>query len=1172
MKVKVVYGETDFDIYARPNSTAGQLVNRIAMRLLGTAAMIKVTDANKNAINPDNLVHTLDQPLSVICLPNYSQVKYSSASFALWNQAFTTTLLEILDNSSQPELTYITKRLLSFLPCDHTIMHSSVDDYLQMINEAQSDEKFKYLLHCINHFTPDTKKEIENKLDKVWEKLKSQTKCISAVFEFFLCVLNGENRSEYTMFMGGRVFRALYLHDKKSYQIATDLYTKTLTKYINVNDNEILKKMLIGCDDEEWPYLREIFKTFNSKDPVFTACIEEVSTTKLANKFIIKLLAMYVKEVMSSSEKIEPFLETINHLDNCDADELIDVMRVITDLNIIKSREHFQSHQELNKMISLAFKKGSLAAEELILNFYRQFETIQSQSTSNILRQFFDQKFDVWNYKSSEHKQNLLGVGLRNLDSTCYMNSLFQVFNRIPEFLNEIFASSDANLQSLQWVLASLQKSNRDYIDPGKFITEWNGWDGQTVDPAIEHDVTEFYHYVIKDCPETAQDLFKGEQVITYTGDGFEKEVTEEFFSLPIKIRGFNNLVQSINSLIEPQIVNDFDDGNGNKINVSKLIKITKCPKVLVIQLTRFEFDQQRQRNIKNNQRFEFPEHLNIIPIIQDEKNAFYSLHSIICHSEGLNRGYYALLRKDKTYHKVTDIFKVNDEPWISIQNQVINELPNGYKEEAFGRPPTQNDQPGNAYLLFYVLDEFWSQNGGDPPEVKIGEDLYNTVQKENEVFGTLQTLFSVEVAKFLQQSPSKDPNIYYLYNVLMHGSSDFKDYIGDITKNIDYPAAIGYTDQNFNNFLAIFEHPVPEDLLDPFVAFSCTMMEKKDAVQILRRILDVLSLDQIQERAITPLLQLVYAYLKENGAPEDPFDIINKLVDFINSCIAQNLTQSIKIDNALLSLAELLKWGKNNNSERLHNSCDFKSIEENYSFIPDHISNIKSLHDFVEQAVKYDLMNIDFFFQLENINDTKLANVLNETNYTLIGSKYPDKVNDILSTVKQEWDQTRLNNFAMRLFPNGIIEKENQPFTIFFLANNFYQDTEPITSLITTSELNVDILEKIIHINSIQNAQTYQYILTSIEQCKDENDILSLIKMNQYLVGCFKIDQLFNTIFSNITDQSVIIPRFDAFIVATKYVNNKEDFQSILGLDVYKKYENLFKNSPSYAEFASKI
>lgn len=1171
-KIKVVYGETDFDIYAKPNSKVSQLIDRIAMRLLGTADMIEITDSNKKNLNPSHLVRTLSQPLSVICKNNYKQVKYSSASFALWNRSFTTTLLQILDNSSNPELTHITKKLLAFLPCDHTIMHSSVDEYLQMINDAQSDEKFKYLLHCINHFTPNIKKEIGEKIENIWATIKSKTNCLSAIFEFFLCILNDENSREYPMFIGGRVFRALYLHDKKAYEMATELYTKTLTKYINVNDQDLLKKMLINCEDDEWPYLKSIFQTFQEKEPIFTACIEEVSNSKLEHKYVIKLLAMYVKEVMSSTDKIEPFLDNINTLDNCDPDELIDVMRVITDLNIIKSREHFQNHQEeLNKMITLAFKKGSLDAEELILNFYRQFETIQTQSTTNILRQFFDQKFDVWGYKSSEHIQSKLGIGLQNLQGTSYMNSLFQVFNQIPQFMNEIFASSEPKLQSLQWILASLQKSIRDYIDPTKFVSEWSGgWNGQNVDPKVEHDVTEFFHYIMYDCPESAKDLFRGEQTIDYAGENFEKQATEQFFSIPVKVKGYTNLVQSINSLLEPEIISDFDDGDGNKIAVSKLMKITKCPKILVVQLRRFEFDPERQRNVKINQRFEFPEHLNIISLLKEEKNTYYSLHSIIC-SDNQGNSFYTLLHKEKNYHKIANIFKSNDEEWIRIADRTITELPNSYKEEAFGgRPNSQNDLPGNAYLLFYVLDEFIAKTENTPVEIQIGEDLYNTIQKENEVFGTMQTLFSVEVAKFLQQSPSKDSNIYYLYNILMHGTNEFQEYINDITKNIDYQTAIGYTDQNFSNFQAIFEKEVPESLLKPFIDFACTMMEKKESVQILRRILDVLTIDQIAEQAITPLLKLVYSYLKTNGAPEDPFDIINKLVDFIRSCITQNLTPSIKIDNAFLSLAELLKWGKTN-KDRLHNSCDLKPIEENYQFIEGHLENVKSLHDFVEQAVKYDLMDIKYFFDLKDIDDQKLANVLSEQNHLTIGRKYPDKISDILSIINAEWEPERLKKFAYDMYPDGILDKDKQPFVTYFLTNNFYKNTEDIIKVISNSPENVEILEKIIQINSIQTEGTYKHVLDCIKTSKNENEILSLIKMYQFLVRLAKAREFFEVVFSNTPNDEIIIPRFEAFVEATGYAG-KNEIQSILESEIYKKHESTFMKSPSFNTFNTRI
>lgn len=951
---KVKNGENHFEIYAKPNSIAVQLIYRIAMRLRRTADVLRVTDSNRNDIDPTCLVQNLDRQLNVICLENSTNANYSSASSTLWNQGFTTILLEILDNSSQPELTYITKRLLSFLPCDQNIMQTSVEDYLQMINDTRNDEKIKYLLHCFKHFDRYKMKDIGDQIHVIWGKLKLQTRIISAVFEFFFYLINDKFDSSWPMFLGGRVFRSFILHDRKSYKIGADLYIKKLNVYINLNDINIIKQIIISCDDEGWPYLSEIIKSFYSKNIVFSACVEEFLNSKLKHKFIIKTLVMLIKEdsnLMIPSKNFDDFFGIINQLDNCNTDEFIDVIRFITDHNKILSHEYFQNHhEELNKMIILGFKKGSFEAEELILRLYASvFDYLElSQATSNIKKQLFDQKFNVWNYKPTGHLQNKHGIGLKNIGSTCYINSLFQVLNRIPEFLNEIFASSDPSLQSLQWVLASLQKSNRDYIDPSIFIAEWNGWKGQNIDPNIEQDVTEFYHYLIQSCPESASNLFIGEQTIKYNGEnGLEKVVSEQFFSLSVKINGFTNLVQSICSMVEPEIVSNFCNENGNKITVTKSLKITQCPKVLVIQLNRFEFDHQNQRKAKNDQKFEFPEHLNIIPLLQDEKNTFYSLHSIICHSEGPNKGYYALLHEDKKYHKAANIFKAKDEKWIRIQNQTIAELPNGYQNESFGE----------ACLLFYVLDDFLTENGGASPEVKIGNDLCNTIHKENETFGMMQTLFSIEVPKFLKDSTLEEPYIYYLYNVLMHGSSEFKDYIDHILECISIKTAIDYTYQNFTNFLEIFEHQVPAALIDPFLKFSCKMMERRESVPILNDIIDVLSLDLINEHAIEPLLKLVYSYLKANGPSLNQFNIIYKLVEFVVSCIKQDLSLSIKIDDAFLSLTKLLNFGENSSIDTLRYLCKFKLIEDNFQLIPDHLSNIESLNGFVEQAIKYNLI-----------------------------------------------------------------------------------------------------------------------------------------------------------------------------------------------------------------------
>lgn len=66
-------------------------------------------------------------------------------------------------------------------------------------------------------------------------------------------------------------------------------------------------------------------------------------------------------------------------------------------------------------------------------------------------------------------------------------------------------------------------------------------------------------------------------------------------------------------------------------------------PPVLNLQLKRFEYDMMTGNMIKINDKFEFPERLDVNPFLveqQDQPN-YYVLHSVLVHSGGVHGGHY---------------------------------------------------------------------------------------------------------------------------------------------------------------------------------------------------------------------------------------------------------------------------------------------------------------------------------------------------------------------------------------------------------------------------------------------------------------------------------------------------------------------------------------------------
>lgn len=74
----------------------------------------------------------------------------------------------------------------------------------------------------------------------------------------------------------------------------------------------------------------------------------------------------------------------------------------------------------------------------------------------------------------------------------------------------------------------------------------------------------------------------------------------------------------------------------GNVIcqDAKKGIIFQSFPPVLHLQLKRFQYDWERDENYKVNDRFEFPEHINLDEFLDvpEDTPADYTLHSVLVH------------------------------------------------------------------------------------------------------------------------------------------------------------------------------------------------------------------------------------------------------------------------------------------------------------------------------------------------------------------------------------------------------------------------------------------------------------------------------------------------------------------------------------------------------------
>lgn len=109
---------------------------------------------------------------------------------------------------------------------------------------------------------------------------------------------------------------------------------------------------------------------------------------------------------------------------------------------------------------------------------------------------------DVLNWENPKifDKSSSGYVGLKNLGSICYVNSLMQQFYMLPALRNNLLSISmnplnEENLLfQIQKMFSYLHKSERQYFNPHHFCRNFKDWEGNPINTALQQDVLEFYN------------------------------------------------------------------------------------------------------------------------------------------------------------------------------------------------------------------------------------------------------------------------------------------------------------------------------------------------------------------------------------------------------------------------------------------------------------------------------------------------------------------------------------------------------------------------------------------------------------------------------------------------------------------------------------------------------
>jgi ubiquitin carboxyl-terminal hydrolase 7 len=241
-----------------------------------------------------------------------------------------------------------------------------------------------------------------------------------------------------------------------------------------------------------------------------------------------------------------------------------------------------------------------------------------------------------------------------------------------------------------------------------KALTKSFGWDDyQTF---VQHDIQEFLR-VLMDNLETKMkgtsldgriaNLFRGKSrlYIRCLEVDYKSERDEDFYDLSMVVRGCPDLVRSFELSVEKEHLvgdNKYSVEGIGKSDAEMGIEFLEFPSILQLHLRRFEFDFHWDRMMMINDRFEFPETIDLSPFLAKEadrsRSAKFDLYGVLVHTGSAQGGhYFAFLRPSMA----PEWFQFNDTRVSRATSQQA--IQDNYGSAA---------QATSGYMLIYVRQD----------------------------------------------------------------------------------------------------------------------------------------------------------------------------------------------------------------------------------------------------------------------------------------------------------------------------------------------------------------------------------------------------------------------------------------------------------------------------------